>query len=113
MGFLQVKYEGIPFSTGILLSVWLLGFLEGTNFLNIYSHYHSKEQFWNNIELKGTFKLQNMLISRDLNFTWSTNEFWGQRDKLDPLSSFFFGLFEKAESVDVEPIPISPTWRNG
>ena len=45
---------------------------------------------WNNIESKGPFKLQNMLISRDLNFTWSTNEFWGQRDKLDPLSSFFF-----------------------
>ena len=54
---------------------------------------------------EGTINLRNLLLGRDLLFTWYAFEIWGQRAHLDPLSYFFKDIFNNADLVDMEPFP--------
>jgi hypothetical protein len=47
-----------------------------------------------------------------LNFTLSLREVWGMHPREDKQSGFFLSLLEKARLVDIEPVKLSPTWRN-
>lgn len=57
--------------------------------------------------------IPNLILTRDLNFTWSATKIWGQKAKQDPLVAYLSDMFDRGDMVDVEPFPICPTWRNG
>jgi hypothetical protein len=49
----------------------------------------------------------------DLNFTTSNREMWGAHARVDPLQLYFSQLIQVEGLVDVEPLKLLPTWRNG
>ena len=53
-----------------------------------------------------------MILGGDLNLTLSEKENWGKLAHRDNLSPFFTALFESKELVDVQPLKLTPTWRN-
>jgi hypothetical protein len=48
-----------------------------------------------------------------MNLTLSGREVWGELTRQDPLAHYFLNLFDSPRMVDVEPVPLEPTWRNG
>ena len=57
--------------------------------------------------------LPNLILARDLNFTWSTEEVWGSGCANDALSIFFHDLINCANMVDITPVILSLTCSNG
>jgi hypothetical protein len=53
-----------------------------------------------------------LVVGGDLNLTLSLREVWGAHPRVDRKSVFFQSFFEKANLVDIEPVKLSPTWRN-
>jgi hypothetical protein len=47
-----------------------------------------------------------LIISGDLNFTLSRNEFWGYSARVDPLVGFFLHQLDILGLVDVEPVDL-------
>ena len=64
---------------------------------------------WDRITTEGTFDLQNLVITGDLNLTWSPCELWGSKEKMDSLGDYFVDQFGGANLVDMEPVPLTPT----
>jgi hypothetical protein len=56
---------------------------------------------------------KDLIIGGDLNLMTSAREVWGSRSRIDLLSDYFKVLFQSSSLVDVEPVSISPTWKNG
>jgi hypothetical protein len=54
-----------------------------------------------------------VLLGGDLNFTTSFKEVWGDHARVDPLQTYFSKLIQEEGLVDVEPLKLLPTWRNG
>jgi hypothetical protein len=54
-----------------------------------------------------------VILGGDLNFTTSSREMWGAHSRVDPLHPFFRQLLLGEGLVDVEPLKLIPTWRNG
>ena len=61
----------------------------------------------------GIFNYPNLILARDLNFTISDLEKWGERARMDHLSLYFAQLLDSMNMVDLAPTKIGPTWRNG
>jgi hypothetical protein len=57
--------------------------------------------------------VKDIIIAGDMNLTTSTEEIWGEKARPDPLSIFFKQLFTKNNLVDLAPVEVLPTWRNG
>jgi hypothetical protein len=55
----------------------------------------------------------DLILARDLNFTFNSKEIWGTLALLDPLATFFKDLFATTPLVDVAPTELVPTWCNG
>ena len=55
---------------------------------------------------------KNVILGGYLNITLSEKENWGATIRQDSLSSFFDALFESKELVDLQPLKLTPTWRN-
>ena len=55
---------------------------------------------------------RNMILGGDLNLTLSKKENWGTLVFHDGLSTFFARLFESNELVHIQPLKLTPTWRN-
>jgi hypothetical protein len=47
-----------------------------------------------------------------LNFSLLLRDVWGDNPKEDHLRGFFLSFLEDLHLVDMEPIKLSPTWRN-
>jgi hypothetical protein len=56
---------------------------------------------------------KKMIVGGDLNFTVSAREVWGDSKKLDPMFGFFKGFFQGNHLVDIIPIEVVTTWKNG
>jgi hypothetical protein len=69
--------------------------------------------YWEELKRIGIFDLENLIMGGDLNFTVSSREVWGDAARVDPLQHFFSQLIQAGGLVDVEPVKILPTWRNG
>ena len=65
------------------------------------------------VGLEDTIKGSWIIFSGDLNFTVSTKEVWGQNARQDPLGPFFIDFLRESGLVDIEPVELKPTWRNG
>jgi hypothetical protein len=75
--------------------------------------YSDREVFWEDIKNEGIFKDQNLILGGNLNFTTSFREVWGEHSRVYPLQPYFSKLLQEEGMVDVEPLKLLPTWRNG
>jgi hypothetical protein len=80
--------------------------------INIYGPYSDRVQFWENLKSAGVFNDPLMVIGGDLNFTLSLREVWGSNPREDRHKGFFLSFLEAESLVDLEPVKLSPTWRN-
>jgi hypothetical protein len=100
-------------SAGILLEGYVKDLDRCMKLINCYGSYSDREAFWEAIKDEGILKEPNLVLGGDLNFTRSCREVWGEHARADPLHSFFSQLTQVEGVVDVEPIKLIPTWRNG
>ena len=78
--------------------------------LNLYGPYNNKIFFWENLRIEGLLWNSNFIVGGDLNLVTPSKEVWGVNSHMNVLVTFFRTLFEEAGLVDVEPIPLRPTW---
>jgi hypothetical protein len=83
------------------------------NVINYYTPYTDREVFWETNKKDRIFNDQNLILGGDLNFTTSFREVWGEHTRVDPLQPYFSKLLQEEGMVDVEPLKLLPTWRNG
>ena len=53
-----------------------------------------------------------MILEGDLNLTLLEKENWVATARQDSLSAFFVVMFDSKELVDLQPMKLTPTWRN-
>jgi hypothetical protein len=80
--------------------------------INIYGPYSERIPFWEDLKNEGIFNDPLSVIGGDLNFTLSLREVWGPSPKEDRQRGFFLSFLESVNLLDVEPVRLSPTWRN-
>jgi len=61
------------------------------------------------VEDKGLLVQDNLILARDLKFSISTDEVWGEVALPDPLEDFFNFFFTSNQLVDVKPAVLMPT----
>ena len=81
--------------------------------LNCYGPYWNRKFFWDRLLIGGLLTTPNLILGGDLNLTLNTLETWGTKVVLDPFASHFKLLFDSVNLVDVDPLDVGPTWRNG
>lgn len=84
----------------------------GFKLLNIYGPYINRRDYWENLRQQAFWKDDSLIVGGDLNFILSNRERWGFNSRPYYLSSYFSYILEEAELVDIEPIPIKPTFSN-
>jgi exonuclease III len=109
----KANFKAFLTKAGILLE----GVVKDTNIkvrlINCYGPYADRVGFWEDLKRIGIFNEENLILGGDLNFTTSSREVWGAKARVDPLQLFFSHLVQNEGLVDVEPIKILLTWRNG
>ena len=56
--------------------------------------------------------LNSLLVVGDMNFSLGTNEVWGAKARIVPLTTFNTQWMEAYAMIDVTPHTLAPTWRN-
>ena len=79
---------------------------------NAYGPYQDRKGFWEAFFKSILMETRNVIIEGDLNLTLSKKENWGILSRKDGMSSYFANLFESKELVDIQPLKLTPTWRN-
>jgi hypothetical protein len=54
-----------------------------------------------------------MVIGRDLNLVMEDMEVWRLNIRCDPLTTYVYSLFLDFGLVDIDPLPLALTCRNG
>ena len=54
-----------------------------------------------------------MVLGGNLNFTLLARQAWGSKVRLDPLGNYFQDLLKENKLIDIKPLDLRPTWRNG
>ena len=98
---------------GILLYARFKALDSVFSIFNCYGPYANRTVFWDTIVAGGIFNYPNLILARDLNFTTSELEIWGEHARRDHLSLYFSQLLDSMNMVDLTPTKIGPTWRNG
>jgi hypothetical protein len=80
--------------------------------VNIYGPYSDRKSFWEDLVSTSVFCDPLLVAEHDLNFTLSLREVWGVHPMEEKKSDFFLCFLEKERLVDIEPVKLSPTWRN-
>jgi hypothetical protein len=55
----------------------------------------------------------NIILGGGLNFTLALAEVWGKNPRQDPLESFFSHWLDSHNLIDMVPMKLSHTWKNG
>jgi hypothetical protein len=109
----KAEFDAFLTPAGILLE----GVVKDTNLkvklINCYGSYADRVVFWEELKRIGIFDEENLILGGDLNFTISSREVWGDVARVDPLQHYFSHLVQTGGLVDVEPVKILLTWRNG
>lgn len=63
------------------------------HFINVYEPFVNRKQFLDLIKDFGLLLLPNLILARDLNFTWSSDEVWGDGHIINPLAGYFESLW--------------------
>jgi endonuclease/exonuclease/phosphatase family metal-dependent hydrolase len=109
----KADFSAYLIPAGILLEGRVKDLDRNLKVINCYGPYSDREVFWEAIKNEGIFKDQNLILGGDLNFTTSFREVWGEHARVDPLQPYFSKLLQEEGMVDVEPLKLQPTWRNG
>jgi len=104
--------EAFSSSAGILLKGVFRGCNTVVKIFNIYGPFIDREAFWCRLEYSGILKDPALILLGDLNFTLSPTEIWGSTH-WDPSMQYFNTLLRESDLIDLCPIDIGPTWRNG
>ena len=99
-------------SAGILLKGVFRGCNTAVKIFNVYGPFRDREAFWDRLANCGILKDPALILLGDLNFTLSPTEIWGS-SHWDPLMQYFNTLLKESDLIDLCPIDIGPTWRNG
>jgi hypothetical protein len=81
--------------------------------INMYVPYRDKKPFW---EGDGDFNILNkddVILRGDFNLAINQRDIWGVMARRDILAYLFSHFFEEQKLIDVEPVKIVLTWRNG
>jgi len=105
-------FKAFSTSAGILVQGFMRGCDTLVKFFNIYGPFRDREVFWRKLADCGILKDPALILLGDLNFTLSPTEIWGS-NHWDPLMQFFNSLLRESDLIDLCPIDIGPTWRNG
>jgi hypothetical protein len=81
--------------------------------LNVYGPCSEKLLFWTQLSKSGLLSLPNLILGGDLNITLSAQEHWGGSFLPGPAEASYKEIFDTNNLIDVQPIRLSPTWRNG
>jgi len=81
--------------------------------INCYGTYSDREVFWEGIKREGLINEHNLILGGDLNIATSSRKVWGEHARVDPLQIYFIQLIHVGGPVDVKPVNLLPTWRNG
>ena len=79
---------------------------------NVYGPYQDQKGFWEAFFNSGLLETRNLIIGGDMNLTLSEKENRGITSRRDSLSSYFANLFESKELINIQPLNLTPTWRN-
>jgi hypothetical protein len=74
--------------------------------------YGDRPPFWESLLQKKFFQNEALILGGDLNFSLGATKVWGPRERYDPLSDFFRNILEDKGLIDIEPIKLTPTWKN-
>jgi hypothetical protein len=118
-GFLSVwnpkksDFNAYLTSVGIMLEGTVKYLDKNLKLINFYGPYLDMEVYWETIKREGLLKEHSLILGGDLNFTTSSREVWGAHARSDSLQPYFRQLVQEEGLVDVTPIQILPTRRNG
>ena len=69
--------------------------------------------FWDNVVAGGLVNYPNLILASDMKFTLSDAEIWGVKSRMDHMIHYFTNLLDSSNLVDLAPLHLGPTWRNG
>jgi hypothetical protein len=98
---------------GILLKGRFLATGQEVAFLNVYGPCSNKPYFWNQLANSGLLSLPNLILGGDLNFILKAEEHWGGSFQPGPTEATYREIFATNNLIDVQPLCLMPTWRNG
>jgi exonuclease III len=98
---------------GILLTGTCCANKRQVNLLNVYGPCIDKLAFWSKVSASGLLAKPNLILAGDFNFTLSSSEIWGTNASTDATASQFSDIFQQHNLVDLLPVEVVPTWRNG
>ena len=108
-----VRCKAFRIYAGLLIQASFRGLSYPISILNVYGPYKDRGTFWDNAFDSGFLGAPDLILGGDLNLTLNSSEIWGTKSCSDPLSSYFKGLFDSLELLDIAPPCAGPTWRNG
>jgi len=82
-------------------------------FLNVYGPCLDKSSFWTHLADSGILSLPNLILGGDLNLTLSSDEHWDSSSLSASGINPFRDLFNAFNLIDIVPVKLAPTWRNG
>jgi len=80
--------------------------------VGIYGLYADRVPFWEDLKNVGAFSGPFLVVGGDLNFSLSLQEVWGENPKEYQLRGFFHSFLEEQHLLYMEPVKLTPTWRN-
>jgi len=110
---LTTKFMPFLSHAGLLLEGCPKGINNNLRLINCYGPYVDRRMFWDGVKEDGFSKNSTLILGWDLKFTKSTREIWGNFARVDPLAEFLNQLILEEGLVDVDPMTLHPTWRNG
>lgn len=98
---------------GILLVACTLATKQELAFLNVYGPCSDKLSFWMHLASSGLLAIPNLILGGDLNFILLANEHWGGPFLPGPAEATVKDIIASNNLIDIQPIRMVPTWRNG
>jgi hypothetical protein len=80
--------------------------------INIYKPYVDRIPFWDNLANSGAFNDPLTLVGGDFNFTLNLREVWRPNLRRDTQCRLISSFLAKHRLIDLEPLKLTPTWRN-
>ena len=108
-----VDFKSFHTCAGIIVEGSIKGFDEVLKMINCYAPYKDWQQFWDTVDTSMILIESCLIFAGDLNFTMNSTEYWGNNNRLDPLSKFFHRFFQRKHLLYIVPSKRSPTWKNG
>ena len=102
----------LSISSGLGLEVFVPDLGKILTILNVYGPYQDRVPFWDKVFNNPMLDGRDLILGGDLNFSLALAEVWGPRVVLDVLLNYFLNGLVQKEWLDINPVKVTPTWRN-